>query len=180
MQMRAAVLVAGLTGWLLTLPASTIAAHIEVHRVSWSLSEVSPSGRLVRVIADRGACDGPTLHVTAREAATTVTLTAVEYRTVPDYPGEVMCPQMNLTPITGGVVLHRSLAGRHLITQSHVQRLTARFVPRMVGVRATDAVVGLRAQGILVHRRGPRDGVVVRQAPAPGQYASHGVTLVAR
>jgi hypothetical protein len=193
--MRARCVVAGLLcalGW-----ATSARAFMQTSSpVPWSLLEVSPTGRWLSVGVVGGGCDMG-LRVTGTETPTTVRLDVQMLATVPDGPNEG-CTS-DIRRFRSGALLTRPLAGRQLVDQWRIgmfqakgwesgscegggrRPLTCRaLAPRVIGVRAGDALRALANQGFKTRLAGPLDGTVIRQKPQPGKPVSDHITLVAR
>lgn len=158
------------------------AVHTEQQPARWTLLRVGPSGRSVVIGATAGTCQGPLEAAIATQDDAAVTLTATFPTPVPDDPSEqVLCPAIFARYVVT-VTLDAPLDGRALKGQARLLRwrqAPPASLPRLIGARARDALVGLRNQGYTVHLAGPIDGEVVREQYSGRRQSGRDVTVVA-
>lgn len=137
----------------------------------WRVTGISQDQRSLQLVYEGGGCladDGrPVVETTPTEVRITVKQT--------DQSGEyVACPSVfALYPLT--VPLDGPLYGRYVVGGPGLTvPSNSGIVPRVIGLRRTDATRALRRQGFRVRFDGRPNGVVRYQQPRPGKTFAPG------
>jgi hypothetical protein len=167
---------------VLIAPAVAQAFHPVTVDAQWSLLRISPSGRTLVIGTPGGGCFRPPQVTVEHEDAVAVQLQVRMTYLVPDGEHEACTADFRIE--RASVTLSAPLAGRRLVDQWRLSLFTipSAPAPRMVGVRAGDALRALANQDIPTRLVGPVDGTVVRQRAAPGRGrgVTGTITLIAR
>lgn len=162
-------LYAGIIVSLLMLSAGASGAAAGPTRLEderWAVLNVSPTARTLVVRALGGGC-GRRPRATAIERPARVVIHVRQ--AVPSDP-ETVCPMIARID-TFNVHLSSPIAGRRVVRQSLTDAQVGigreHTMPRVIGLRAPDARVALRAQGFRV--RGDRGGTIRHQRPRARQ-----------